>query len=319
MMLRLILPNRVRRGLALAFTALPLGSMSGCAAVMASLVKAERTESRSFSVAARPTVVVDTFNGELKVERTSENKVDAVVTKIGSGANPKAAEGDLENVKVEYFHEGDTVRIVATRTGPKIFGSSGASVALRVPAESMLSLTTRNGEIHPDGIRGDIIGRSSNGAIEVVGGRGKLDLLTSNGAIEVDADDAIVSAETSNGGVSFAGSLARGGHKLETSNGGIELELPTSAAFQFDARTSNGSVTNRFPGSSPKRQGGESETRGTGRPGRHTGRRRHAGDERRRDHDRAPPTRRGSRRRGPAAKQERPAPKEPELATDEHR
>ena len=223
-------------------------SMSGCAAVMASLVKAERTESRSFAVAARPTVVVDTFNGEIKVERTSENKVDAVVTKIGSGANPQAAEKDLENVKVEYAQEGDTVRIVATRTGPKMFGSSGASVALKVPAESTLSLTTRNGEIHAEGIRGDIVARSSNGEIEVDGGRGKLDLQTSNGAIEVDADEATVAAETSNGNISFAGSLARGSHKLETSNGAIDLKLPASAAFQFEAKTSNGSVTNRFPG-----------------------------------------------------------------------
>jgi len=240
------------RGLALAVTPLVLGAMSGCAAVMASLVKAERTESRSFAVGARPAVVVDTFNGEIKVERSSEGKVDAVVTKTGSGSNPQAAEKDLENVKVEFAQEGDTVRLVATRTGPKMFGSSGASVALKVPAGSTLSLTTRNGEIHSVGIRGDIIARSSNGEIEVEAGRGKLELRTSNGAIEVDADEAVVDAETSNGNVSFAGTLASGSHKLETSNGAIELRLPASAAFQFEARTSNGSVTNRFAGLQPR-------------------------------------------------------------------
>src|SRR5262245_3587219 len=109
MMFDLISSHRVRRGLALAMAPLPLIAMSGCAAVMASLVKAERTESRSFAVAARPAAVVDTFNGEIKVERTSDNKVDAVVTKVGSGANPQAAEKDLENVKVEFSQEGDTV------------------------------------------------------------------------------------------------------------------------------------------------------------------------------------------------------------------
>src|SRR3954467_4509392 len=252
MMFDLTPTNRVRRGLALALAPLLLGSMSGCTAVMASLVKAERTESRSFAVGARPAVVVDTFNGEIKVERTSEGKVEAVVTRIGSGANPQAAEKDLENVKVEFSQEGETVRIVATRSGQKMFGSSGASVALKVPAESNLSMTTRNGEIHTDGIRGDIVARSSNGEIEVDGGRGKLDLHTSNGAIEIDADEAAVAAETSNGNVSFAGTLARGSHKLETSNGAIELKLPASAAFQFEAQTSNGSVTNRFAGLQPR-------------------------------------------------------------------
>ena len=251
-MFHFILTGQVRRRLALALAPLPLIAMSGCAAVMASLVKAERTESRSFAVGARPAVVVDTFNGEIKVERSSEGKVDAVVTKVGSGANPQAAEKDLENVKVEFAQEGDTVRVVATRTGPKMFGSSEASVALKVPAGSTLSLTTRNGEVHSVGILGDIVARSSNGEIEVEGGRGKLELRTSNGAIEVAADEAVVDAETSNGNVSFAGTLARGGHKLETSNGAIELRLPASAAFQFEARTSNGSVTNHFAGLQPR-------------------------------------------------------------------
>jgi DUF4097 and DUF4098 domain-containing protein YvlB len=243
--------RRVRRDIALAMAPLPFVVMSGCAAVMASLVKAERAESRSFAVGARPAVVVDTFNGEIGVEKASGGKVEAVVTRTGSGANPQAAEADLENVKVEYSQEGDTVRIVATRTGPKNFGSSGASVALKVPVEATLSLTTRNGEVHAEGVVGDIMVRSSNGRIEVAGGRGKLDLRTSNGGIEIEAQDAVVSAETSNGNVSFAGSLVKGSHSLETSNGGIALRLPAAAAFRFDARTSNGSVTNRFPALQP--------------------------------------------------------------------
>jgi hypothetical protein len=251
-MLKIHVHRQAWRRLALAFAPLPLFAMAGCAAVMANLIKAERTERRSFAVAARPAVVVDTFNGSIKVETTSENKVDAVVTKIGSGANQQAAEGDLENVKVEYTQEGDTVRIVARRTGPRTFGSSGASVALKVPADSTLSLTTRNGAITTEGIRREITARSTNGEIEVGGARGRLDLQTSNGAIEIEADEAVVAAETSNGNVAFVGSLARGSHKLETSNGGIDLKLPATARFQFEARTSNGSVTNRFPGLQPR-------------------------------------------------------------------
>lgn len=251
MMFDLSSSHRVRRGLALVLALLPLVALSGCAAVMASLVKAERDESRSFTVAGRPAVVVDTFNGEIKVERGSQDRVDAVVTKTGSGSNQQAAEKDLENVKVEFSQEGDTIRVVATRTGPMMFGSSGASVALRVPAEATLALTTRNGKIETEGIRGDLVARTSNGEIDVDGGMGELDLQTSNGAIEIDATEATVAAESTNGNVSFAGSLARGSHKLETSNGGIDLKLPASTPFRFEASTSNGSVTNRFPGLQP--------------------------------------------------------------------
>jgi hypothetical protein len=232
--------------------ALPLLPMAGCAAVMANLVKAEKAEQRSFSVSGQPSVIVDTFNGSLTVKAASEGKVEAVITKIGSGATMEAAQADLENVIVNYSQDGDTIRIVAKRTGPRVFGSSGASIELKVPASTLLSLTTSNGAISAAGIAREVTARSSNGEIDVTGGRGKLDLKTTNGAIKIAADEANVAAETTNGDVGFVGSLAKGSHKLESTNGGIDLKLPATAQFQFAASTSNGSVTNRFPGLQPK-------------------------------------------------------------------
>ena len=88
---------------------------------------------------------------------------------------------------------------------------------------------------------------SSNGGLKVRGGTGKLDLKTSNGTIEIEAA-AATCAETSNGNVRFSGSLQKGSHSLETSNGSVELKLLPSTQFQFEASTTNGTVTNRFPG-----------------------------------------------------------------------
>ena len=94
------------------------------------------------------------------------------MTKVGSGANLEAAEADLKNVSVDYAQEGETVRITARRIGPKPFGSSGASIDLKVPAQTVLSLTTRNGEISTEGIQGDLVARSSNGGLRSTEGRG---------------------------------------------------------------------------------------------------------------------------------------------------
>ena len=232
--------------------ALPLLPMAGCAAVMGNLVKAEKAEQRSFSVSGQPSVIVDTFNGPITAKAASEGKVEAVVTKIGSGATMEAAQADLENVIVNYSQDGDTIRIVAKRTGPRVFGSSGASIELKVPSSTLLSLTTSNGAISASGIAREVTARSSNGEIDVTGARGKLDLKTTNGAIKIAADEASVAAETTNGDVGFVGSLAKGSHKLESTNGGIDLKLPATAQFQFDASTSNGSVKNSFPGLQPK-------------------------------------------------------------------
>ena len=245
-------PQRARSCPALALAALPLLPMAGCSAVMANLVKAEKAEQRSFSVSGQPSVIADTFNGPITVKAASEGKVEAVVTKVGSGATMEAAQADLENVIVNYSQDGDAIRIVAKHTGPRVLGASGASIEIKVPSSTLLSLTTSNGAISATGIAREVTARSSNGEIDVTGARGKLDLRTTNGAIKIAADEATVAAETTNGDVGFVGSLAKGSHKLETNNGSIDLKLPTTAQFEFAASTSNGSVKNRFPGLQPK-------------------------------------------------------------------
>ncbi|MGA8348582.1 MAG: hypothetical protein WB773_12410, partial [Isosphaeraceae bacterium] len=69
---------------------------------------------------------------------------------------------------MHYSQDGETVRIVARRTGPKSFGPSGLAVELTVPARAILSLTTSNGEIASKGIQGQITARSSNGKVDVL-------------------------------------------------------------------------------------------------------------------------------------------------------
>jgi len=247
-MLDVELSRWVRSSLVLAVSGLPLVALTGCAAIMADRAKATATEQRLFSVSAQPSVIIDTFNGSVTVKVNPENKVEAVVTKVGSGADQEAAEADLKNVSVDYTQEGETVRITARRIGPKQFGSSGASLDLKVPTRTVLSLTTRNGEISTEGIAGDLVAESSNGGLNVHGGKGKLDLKTSNGTIKVDAALANVNAGTSNGDIHFVGTLAGGNHSLATSNGSVELKLPAETRFQFESSTSNGTVSNRFPG-----------------------------------------------------------------------
>ncbi|QEH31984.1 hypothetical protein OJF2_04510 [Aquisphaera giovannonii] len=229
---------------------LALLASPGCSALLANLAQARRTEVTTFALGGqgRPSVVVETFNGAVKVAGTSGREVKATVTKIGSGRHQAAAEADLANVQVECKLEGDTVRVVATRIGPRSAGSSGADIEMQVPADASLTLTSRNGRIVADGVHAPVVAHTSNGEIDVRGGRGVLDLETSNGRIDAEAADAVVSARSSNGEVRFAGSLAAGEHSLTTSNGRVILAVPGSARFRVSARTSNGRVTSRLAG-----------------------------------------------------------------------
>ena len=291
-----MLSRRAGRCLALAFAAMPLLGFAGCAAIMANLIKATATEQRAFSVSTQPSVIVDTFNGSITVKANPENKVEAIVTKVGSGANLEAAEADLKNVSVDYTQEGGTVRITARRVGPKPFGSSGASIALKVPAQTVLSLTTRNGEISTEAIQGDLVAQSSNGGLSVQGGKGKLDLKTSNGTIKVDAAQANLTAETSNGDVRFVGTLAGGSHSLATSNGSVELKLPAESPVPVRVQDVERQGLEPVPrDAGDERQDRRQPAGRAGRVGIHApGDHREAGDEQRRHHDRAHPVGRGA-------------------------
>ena len=57
--------------LALALSLLPLLALTGCAAVMANLVKATATEQRSFTTSAQPSVIVEIYNGPITVKVSS--------------------------------------------------------------------------------------------------------------------------------------------------------------------------------------------------------------------------------------------------------
>jgi DUF4097 and DUF4098 domain-containing protein YvlB len=84
--------------------------------------------------------------------------------------------------------------------------------------------------------------------VEIEEARGSLDVDTSNGPVTITADEASVAARASNGYVQFAGSLAPGDHRFETSNGTVTLELPATAtaSFHLSARTSGGGVLSEF-------------------------------------------------------------------------
>jgi uncharacterized lipoprotein NlpE involved in copper resistance len=209
-------------------------------------VRVSQDIAQEYATGVAPHIVVETFNGEVQVERGAGNLVNVVVTKVGSGSNEAAAEEDLANIEVTMLQEQDTIRITAKRVGAWKLGNSEASVHLTVPPASQLELTTSNGSLTSHEITGTHKVRTSNGAINVTGGEGELTAETSNGDITLNARSAVVNARTSNGKINFKGSLASGDHLFQSSNGKIEITLPNDAAFVIDTSTSNGSVTTDF-------------------------------------------------------------------------
>jgi DUF4097 and DUF4098 domain-containing protein YvlB len=242
---------------------------------------AEEVVSASFT-AEKPTIIVETFNGNIDITVSAGTAVKIDVTKRGSGDTADEAKADLKNIQVTMNQEGSTVRVTAQRSDKRTdVGNSGASAKLTVPAGSILQLRTSNGKVTSSGEAAAVTVQSSNGAIDVRGAAGALDiktsngnitvgggsesiaLETSNGAIEVTTTKEVqITAASSNGGLRFSGPLAANSKNvLRTDNGTIGVTLPAAASFTLDASTSNGKVASEFvvKGDNPR----DTEIKGT--------------------------------------------------------
>jgi DUF4097 and DUF4098 domain-containing protein YvlB len=255
----------------------PTGGMS----VAVNRATAEEVVSGSFT-AEKPTIIVETFNGNIDVTVSAGTTVKVDVTKRGSGDTQDEAKADLKNIQVTMNQDGSTVRVTAQRTDKRAdTGNSGATAKLTVPAGSILQLRTSNGKIASSGEAAAVTAESSNGAIDVRGVAGPLDLKTSNGSITVNggsdtllldtsngaidvttSKEAQITATSSNGAIKFTGPLAAAGkNMLRTDNAVIVVTLPADSSLTLDAATSNGKITSAFAvkGDNPR----DTELKGT--------------------------------------------------------
>jgi RNA polymerase sigma factor (sigma-70 family) len=227
----------------------------------------KETVTKSFTVGRTPTMVVETFNGGIKVTTADDGKVEVQVVKRGSGPTKEDAQEAMKNVDVKMTQEGDTIRVTAKKIEEQKQEhnrGSGATAELRVPAGAVLDLDASNGPITVVGGSGAVKAHTSNGPVKLeehrgtaevatsngkvtaTGVGGRVHLKTSNGSIEVRAEKAELTASTSNGTIHFQGTLADGKHVLHTSNGSVVVTVPAGVAMEVNGSTSLGRVHSDF-------------------------------------------------------------------------
>lgn len=206
---------------ALVSVALLFFSLAASAAV-------KETEEKSFEVDPGARVSLENINGDISVTGVPGSTVHMVAYK-------KAGKQEyLDELKVVVSAEADYVRIETRH--PKSEGgwfkwgndSSGSvSYVLEVPYDVNLdSISTVNGDVEIDAVRGMVKGETVNGSLSASGLEGDVDLETVNGSVlaEFDAlgDGQRVSAEAV--------------------NGKIVLRIPGDASARVEAETVNGSI-----------------------------------------------------------------------------
>jgi len=210
-------------------------------------------------------LAVETFNGSVEVSPWDQETADI------SGTSYAPSQDEADNLKIDVDHTADSVNIHVIRPSMR-HGNWGARFVIKVPRKTLLEriitsnasirttdgvgparFKSSNGQMHVQGLRGDLDAQTSNSAIELLDVEGEVKLHSSNGHIKVDGLSGSLDAGTSNSSIHAALERATGPLRLESSNGAIELTLPAGASVPVRANTNNSSITMHVPGSANAR------------------------------------------------------------------
>jgi hypothetical protein len=188
-------------------------------------------EVREFTISARDLVDVDAGpNGGITVEGWDGNEIQVLARVQGwSRDDDPASFMDM----IEVAIDGGTIRSEGPRSR-ELGRNNGWSVSyeIMVPRNTNLSLETVNGGIDIADVRGDLQFRTTNGGIRLTGVAGDVQGRTTNGAIRVELD-----------GDQWDGS----GIDVQTTNGGITLDVPEDFRADLEIGTTNGGFEIDFP------------------------------------------------------------------------
>lgn len=206
------------------------------------------TEDFHHSYALKPggKVAVENFNGAVEIIGWDKDQVEI------NGSKYAPTQGLLAEMKVEITASADSVRLRVLKPDHRR-GNMGARITIQVPRKVELErIQSSNGSLKASNIEGPVRMRTSNGSARVSNLTGALELTTSNGSIEVRDLKGDGTLRTSNGRVTADG--IRGGLNITTSNGTITaelVELRSSGGMRF--QSSNGSINLRLPSSANAR------------------------------------------------------------------
>lgn len=262
--------NWIRMAVTAAATAAMLIGLAGCDPedLIGGRVKATRTETAAFPAAGSPMIAIDSSNGAVTVRGVpGQGDVQVTATVTSRGASQGEADRRAAAVVLHMTQQGG--RIVLAYRGSEqaedVRRHSGVAFDVTTPPmlelgvatsngavsavllQGRLDLRTSNGEVALTDVVGQAVVATSNGRIALERCRGVFDLETSNGGISLSDVDATFDAVTSNGAIWFSGTPIGEANTLITSNGRIDAVVPASAAVEFTARTSSGSISSPLP------------------------------------------------------------------------
>lgn len=178
-------------------------------------------ESKSFAVNGQARVNVGTFDGAVTVRAWDKPEV------MYTAAKRAADEDELKLIAIHAEQQGSAISIIA-----KSDGSGSASLEVHVPRNSILHVSSDDGQLNVDGVSGQITLRTGDGSIEVSDSKGNLQVNTGDGHIRISNFDGQVDARTGDGAIALEGKFAE--LSARTGGGSISLAVPPDSNFTVE-------------------------------------------------------------------------------------
>ncbi len=186
--------------------------------------KLEVTETRTWPASSITQIAASTKNGNIDVSASQDTVITAVITRRCYGKNRSDAENYIDNVVVEDSIAGDLLTITADM--PDGRRNYGADLDIFAPESTYLNLATVNGNLSLTNTTAGANLLVTNGNISTQNLRGSINGLITNG--NTNCDYAVLAAGES--------------AVLVTTNGNLQLFLPSNVSANFEAQTTNGTV-----------------------------------------------------------------------------
>ena len=180
-------------------------------------------ETRTFAVSGTPRITLNTFDGRVTVHGWDKQEVTYNATKAAHN------EDSLKGITIQSQQQGEAVSITATNEDQE---SGTVDFDLYVPRQSTLHVSSGDGALNLEGVKGQITLRSGDGPIEVSNGGGQLQVNTGDGVIRVIKFEGQVDARTGDGEIALDGNF--NAVTARTGDGTISLSVPAGSSFTIE-------------------------------------------------------------------------------------
>ena len=180
-------------------------------------------ETRTFAVSGSPRITLNTFDGQVTVRGWDKQEVTFTAVKAAHD------EETLKGISIQSQQQGEAVSITATNNDQQ---GGSVNFDVYVPRQSTLHVSSGDGALNLEGVKGQITLRSGDGPIEVSNGGGQLQVNTGDGVIRVIKFEGQVDARTGDGEIALDGNF--NAVTARTGDGTISLSVPAGSSFTIE-------------------------------------------------------------------------------------